>query len=173
MIGVMGVKGVAWVPTALQCPPASPPQCCGGPGHRPALSPRSHGPHAPASRVSLNPGSPQATDAGGWGALERALAWRLSRQGWALGPGPLQSPLCSGMWSSQNLGGRPWQGLWRLLGVWSRRSEGLPHWSMSFLQLPFLPTVLSGSSPIPSHPGPLWASGLHFSNLPPWETFIN
>lgn len=55
------------------------------------------------------------TDAGEWGALEEALAWRLSKLGWAQGLGPPPSPLYSGMWSSQNLEGRPWQELWVLL----------------------------------------------------------
>ena len=127
MTGVMRVEGLAQVPTALGCPPASPPRCFGGPGRRPALSPRSHGPHAPASRVSQNPGSPRATDAGGWGALEGALASRLSRLGWGPEPGLPQSPQCSRMWSSQNLGGRSWRGWQGLLGLWNMASEGLPN----------------------------------------------
>lgn len=126
MTGVRAAEALAWVPTVLVCLSTSPPQCCEGPGHRPALSPQSHGPHAPASRVLLNLESPRVTDAGEWGALEEALAWRLSKLGWAQGLGPPPSPLYSGMWSSQNLEGRPWQELWVLLGVWSRRSGGLP-----------------------------------------------
>lgn len=106
-----------------------------------------------------------------------ALAWRLSRLGWALGLGPLQSLLCSGMWSSQNLLERPWQGLRKVKQEISSvpMASTLPHLAIRLPTgslLSFLQHCLGSVLPSPSKV----LSGLQTSNSPPYisrDSFIN
>lgn len=122
MTGVMGVEGLAQS-TALGCPPASPHDASEVPGRRPALSPQSHGPHAPASRVSKGSRGPQVTDAGGWGALGSGLEAEQAGVGPGAGSPPeptvlkdVELPRTS--WGGHGGGGR------ELLRLWNKPSGG-------------------------------------------------
>lgn len=145
MTRVTEAKGPAWVTVVFRCLPTSPPRCCEGPGHMPALSPQSPWPRVPAWRASLNPGFPQATGAGVWGAQAGALAWRLSR----LEMGPPQSPQCSKRWSCQNPLEKPWWGLPELLR-WGSKWSGLPRHTQLAVPTGLCFTTLSvQSDPVP------------------------